>query len=34
MDGLSAGASVIAVVSLAAQIGAGAHTLIKFLETV
>jgi hypothetical protein len=34
MDGLSTGASVIAVVSLAAQLGAGAHTLIKFLETV
>jgi hypothetical protein len=34
MDGLSAGASVIAVVSLAAQLGAGTHTLIKFLETV
>ncbi|KAJ5891628.1 uncharacterized protein N7473_007856 [Penicillium subrubescens] len=34
MDGLSAGASVIAVISLAAQLGAGAHTLIKFLNTV
>ena len=34
MDGLSAGASVIAVISLAAQLGAGAHTVIKFLNTV
>ncbi|GLI78870.1 hypothetical protein PoHVEF18_007192 [Penicillium ochrochloron] len=34
MDGLNAGASVIAVISLAAQLGAGAHTLIKFLNTV
>lgn len=34
MDGLSAGASVLAVISLAAQVGAGAHTLIKFLQTV
>jgi hypothetical protein len=34
MDGLSAGASVIAVISLAAQLGTGAHTLIKFLNTV
>ncbi|KAJ5465051.1 uncharacterized protein N7458_000737 [Penicillium daleae] len=34
MDGLGAGASVMAVISLAAQLGAGACTLIKFLETV
>jgi hypothetical protein len=34
MEGLSAGASVLAVISLAAQLGAGAHTLIKFLQTV
>jgi hypothetical protein len=34
MDRLSAGASVIDVISLAAQLGAGTHTLIKFLNTV
>lgn len=34
MEGLGAGASVLAVISLAAQLGAGAHTLIKFLQTV
>ena len=33
MDGLSAGASVIAVISLTAQVGAGAHTLVKFIQT-
>ncbi|CEJ55528.1 hypothetical protein PMG11_01780 [Penicillium brasilianum] len=34
MEVLGAGASVLAVISLAAQLGAGAHTLIKFLQTV
>lgn len=34
MDGLSTGASVIAVISLAAQLSAGTHTIIKFLETI
>lgn len=34
MDGLSAGASVLAVLSLAARLAMGTHTLIKFFETV
>jgi len=33
MDGLSAGASVIAVISLVVQLGGAAHDLVKFLET-
>jgi len=34
MDGLSAGASVLAVLSLAIQMGDSAHTLVRFLETI
>ena len=34
MDGLSAAASVIGVVSLAVQLAGGAHTLLKFFETI
>lgn len=34
MDELSTGASVIAVISLAAQLGAGAHTVTTFFSTV
>lgn len=34
MDGLSATASVIGVVSLAVQLAGGAHALLKFLETI
>ncbi|KAJ5248964.1 hypothetical protein N7468_000415 [Penicillium chermesinum] len=34
MDGLSGAASVIAVISLAVQLGSGAHTLYQFLETI
>ncbi len=34
MDGLSAGASIIAVLSLAMQLGGSAQTLVKFLETI
>ncbi|KAJ5889904.1 hypothetical protein N7504_010714 [Penicillium tannophilum] len=34
MDGLSAAASVIGVVSLAVQLADGAHTLLKFLKNI
>lgn len=34
MDGLSAAASVIGVVSLAVQLAGGAHTLLKFFNTI